>query len=314
MKTQQVGRSELTSTRLAYGCWRLVSTWEPSEVTPARIEEGKRSVAAAYEAGYTLFDHADIYCNGVCEQVFGDAMRDIRGMRDQILIGTKCGIRFGGEPHANSPHRYDSSAEHIVWSCEQSLRRLQTDHIDLYQIHRPDLLMNPEEVASAFEKLKLSGKVKTFGVSNFLPSTVTALQTACAMPLMVHQVEIHLARLDCFYDGTLDQCLTRGMTPLAWSPLGGGVLGDGATVDPTDPRVETVTRLQTALDEVAARYGSTRSNIALAWLLKHPSGIIPILGSNNPTRITQAVAADAVDLSREDWYRLLVAARGMKLP
>src|SRR3954471_11994709 len=124
MKTQHIGKSSLISTRLAYGCWRLVSTMEPSEVTPQRIEVGRRAVIAAYEAGYTLFDHADIYCRGVCESVFGQALREVRGMRDRILIATKCGIRFGGEPTADAPGRYDFSPEHILRSCDASLKRM----------------------------------------------------------------------------------------------------------------------------------------------------------------------------------------------
>src|SRR5215207_533833 len=176
MKTQLLGTSSLRSTRLAYGAWRLVSTMNPAEVTPEREAEGRRAVVAAYEAGYTLFDHSDIYCRGVCERVFGDAMRDVSGMRERILIATKCGIRFAGEPKPDSPHRFDFSASHILSSCEGSLKRLGVETIDLYQLHRPDALMNPEEVAEAFDKLRSAGKVREFGVSNFLWSTVPALQ------------------------------------------------------------------------------------------------------------------------------------------
>src|SRR3954471_9902073 len=314
MKTQHIGKSSLISTRLAYGCWRLVSTMEPSEVTPQRIEVGRRAVVAAYEAGYTLFDHADIYCRGVCEQIFGDAMRDVAGMRDRTLIATKCGIRFAGDPTPDAVKHYDSSADHIVWSCEQSLKRLQTDRVDLYQIHRPDLLMHPQEVASAFDRLQQAGKVREFGVSNFLPTTLAALQAACPMPLVVHQVEISLAKLDCLYDGTLDQCLTNQITPLAWSPLAAGVLGTGATVKGDSHRHQHLRALQQEIDNVAIRYDSTRSNIALAWLLRHPAGALPIVGSNHPERIVEATRADAIEMSRPDWYRLLIAARGMDVP
>jgi predicted oxidoreductase len=314
MKTQQIGRSSLTCTRLAYGCWRLVSTMEPSEVTAERVVEGARAVLAAYEAGYTHFDHADIYCRGVCEQVFGDTMRGVAGMRDRVLIGTKCGIRFAGDPTPGAPKHYDSSADHIVRSCEQSLKRLGTDRIDLFQIHRPDLLMHPQEVAAAFDRLKRAGKVLEFGVSNFLPSTLAALQAACPMPLAVHQVEIHLAKLDCLYDGTLDQCLTNGMTPLAWSPLGAGVLGTGNAVRGDSPRQQQLRTLQREMDDVAGRYDTTRSVVAVAWLLRHPAGILPIIGTNNPDRIAEAARADALELSRPDWYRLLIAARGSDVP
>jgi len=175
-------------------------------------------------------------------------------------------------------------------------------------------LMDPPAVAAAFEKLKSQGKVREFGVSNFSPSFVTALQKACPMPLIVNQVEIHLGRLACFYDGTLDQCLAENMTPLAWSPLAGGYLGTGGKVDRKNPRRRGLWALIELMDKTAAAYGVSRTVIALAWLLKHPSRIIPIVGSTNPAHIADAVKADSVDLSREDWYRLLVAARMEKLP
>ena len=293
---------------------RIAGTWKPQEVTPARAAAGRRAVLAAYEVGYTLFDHADIYCRGMCETIFGQALRENPGMRDRIVVATKCGIRFPGDPNPDSPHRYDLSAEHILRSCDGSLQRLGVERIDLYQLHRPDLLMDPQEVAGAFERLKGQGKVREFGVSNFSPSFVTALQKACPFPLIVNQVEIHLGRLDCLYDGTLDQCLAETMTPLAWSPLGGGYLASGGSVEWRNPRRKVLRGLLSAMDEIASRLGVSRTVLALAWLLRHPSRIIPIVGTTDPARIRESVKADEVDLSREDWYRLLVAARGEKLP
>src|SRR5262249_13209405 len=154
-------------------------------------------------------------------------LKEVREMRDRVVIATKCGIRKGGDPREDSPYRYDFSAEHIVVSCEQSLRRLGMSAIDLYHLHRPDYLMDPEEVARAFSDLKRGGKVREFGVSNFRPSQLVALQRACPMRLVVNQVEISLANLTCFEDGTLDQCLAEKITPLAWSPLAAGKLGVG---------------------------------------------------------------------------------------
>jgi predicted oxidoreductase len=309
MKTQRIGKSDLQTARLSYGCMRIAGTWNPNDVTPERWEKGERAVIAAYEAGYTLFDHADIYCSGRCEEIFGTAMKKVSGMRENVVIATKCGIRFPGEPNPDSPHRYDFSASHILESCDKSLERLGVETIDIYQLHRPDLLMNPAEIAEAFTKLHEQGKVRWFGVSNFLPSFVSALQSALSFPLVVNQVEIHLGRLDCFQDGTLDQCLEREITPLSWSPLGGGWLGDGGT-----SREGAGQNLLRVMDTVGEKYGVGRTVIALAWLLKHPSGIVPIVGSANPERIKDAVKADAVELDREDWYRLLVAARGKPLP
>src|SRR5665213_231847 len=313
MKTQLLGKSSLLSTRLAYGCWRLVGTWEPREVTPDRIDQGRRACAAAYEAGYTLFDNADVYCRGVCETVLGNSLKDVPGMRQRILIATKCGIRFTGDPTPDAPQRYDFSAKHILWSCEQSLNRLGIETIDLYQLHRPDVLMDPHEVAQAFDQLRRQGKAREFGVSNFSPSSLAALAKFCPMPLIVNQVEIHLGRLNCFTDGTLDQCLQNKMTPLAWSPLGGGWLAEGK-IDPTDPRKKFKSDLLTVLKEIAGKYAVPHNVLAMAWLMKHPSGIIPIVGSNKPDRIREAAMADNVNLSREDWYRLFVAARGEPMP
>ena len=226
MKTQRLGASDLISTRLGYGCMRIAGTWNPNDITTEMRDKGKAAIMAAYEAGYTLFDHADIYCRGACESIHGEVLREIPSMRKDILIATKCGIRFPGEPDPESPHRYDFSKEYIIESCDKSLARLGIETIDLYQLHRPDLLMDPAEVAEAFTILHSSGKVRWFGVSNFMPSFVSALQAHLPFPLAVNQVEIHLGRLACFYDGTLDQCLELGITPLSWSPLAGGMLGN----------------------------------------------------------------------------------------
>jgi predicted oxidoreductase len=314
MKTIPLGKSPLQSTRLAYGCWRLAGTWNPSEVTPEGRAQGKRAVIAAFDVGYRLFDHADIYCRGIAESIFGEALREAPGMRSQMLVATKCGIRFAGDSDAKAPQRYDFSGRHIVWSCEQSLKRMGIETIDLYQLHRPDYLMDPQEVAQAFSQLKAAGKVREFGVSNFRPSQVTALQRACPMPLAVNQVEISLLRLDCFEDGTLDQCLADQMTPLAWSPLAGGALGSGANLDPHSARAGQGAEVLKAVDQIAQERGTTRTVVALAWLMRHPSRIIPIVGSVQVDRIVEAARADSFDLSREEWYRLLRAAQGKALP
>ncbi|HEY0868542.1 MAG TPA: aldo/keto reductase, partial [Fimbriimonas sp.] len=248
MKTQRIENTDLVVSRLSYGCMRIAGTWNPNEITPEREEAGQKSVLAAYEAGYTLFDHADIYCAGGCESIFGRVLKKAPSMRKEIVIATKCGIRFPGEPHPNSPHRYDFSKKHILESCDKSLERLGIETIDIYQLHRPDLLMDPTEVAEAFDVLHRAGKVRYFGVSNFMPSFVTALQSALPYRLVVNQVEIHLGRLDCFVDGTLDQCLAEKITPLSWSPLGGGWLGDGAST--TDGARAWV---QLQLDEIAKK-------------------------------------------------------------
>ena len=306
--------TSLAFSRLAYGCWRLAGTWNPSEMPAAAQATGRAAVLAAYEAGYTVFDHADIYCAGEAERIFGKVLREVSGMRERVTMVTKCGVRKPGEPKAESPYRYDFSAEYILRSCEQSLQRLGLETIDLYLLHRPDYLMDPAEVAGAFDQLRRAGKVREFGVSNFRPSQLTALQKACPMPLVVNQVEISLANLQTLEDGTLDQCLAEKIVPMAWSPLAGGKLGDGARqVLPAQEAYQT-TEVQTVLDELAKTHGTSRTAIALAWLLKHPARIVPVIGSTNPANIREAARAESVQLSRDDWYRLLRAARGTRLP
>jgi predicted oxidoreductase len=302
------------SSRLAYGCWRLAGTWEPAEVTPASRAAGRRAVIAAYEAGYTLFDNADIYCRGEAERILGEVLREVSGMRDRVVVVSKGGIRPAGDPQADAPGRYDFSASHLVHACEQSLRRLGLEMIDVYLLHRPDYLADPEEVAQAFSQLKAAGKVRCFGVSNFRPTLVTALQAVCPMPLVVHQMEISLARLDAFTDGTLDQCLIERITPMAWSPLAAGLIGDGASRLLPSQEAYRPQRFLPELETIARARGVSRTAIALAWLLKHPARIQPIIGTTNPERIRAAARAADLELTREEWYRLLIAARGEPLP
>jgi predicted oxidoreductase len=314
MKSITLGSSSISASRLAYGCWRIAGTWNAAEVTPATEANGRKAVIAAYEAGYTLFDHADIYCDGAGERIFGQALREVSGMRARVVIATKCGIRKPGEPKPDSPYRYDFSSGHILSSCEQSLQRLGVEQVDLYQLHRPDWLMQPEEVAGAFAQLKQAGKAREFGLSNFLPSQVVALQRACPMRLLVNQVEISLANRTAFENGTLDQCLAEKITPMAWSPLAGGQLGDGANRLLPSQQGYQMQKLLPVLDAIAQVRGTHRLTIALAWLLRHPSGIVPIIGSTQPARIRAAAQACEIELSRDEWYRLLEAARGERLP
>ena len=306
MQTVTLGTSSLHASRLAYGCWRLGAA-------PELRAAARQAVVTACETGYTLFDHADIYGGGEAEKIFGEVLRDVPGMRERILIVTKAGVRRADDP-PGSPYHYNLSGEHIIRSCEGSLQRLGVETIDLFLLHRADWLVDPADVAGAFAKLKQSGKVRFFGVSNCRPSLVSALQAACPMPLVAHQVEISLGQRAAFDDGTLDQCLAAKMTPMAWSPLGGGQFADGAKwllKYQEGYRTEGVLPL---LDEYAKHRGVTRSAVALAWLLKHPSGIMPIVGSTHPQHIHDAVRAAEISLSREEWYRLFTAARGGPLP
>lgn len=314
MEMISLGTSPLRASRLAYGCWRIAGTWNPAEVTEADRSAGLAAIRCAYESGYTLFDTADIYCGGESERLLGRALRETPGMREEVLIVTKCGIRPAGTPHPSAPQRYDFSAEHIIASCEGSLDRLRTSTIDLFMLHRPDFLADPSEIAAAFEKLRADGKARYFGVSNFRPSLVTALQVMCPMPLISHQVEISLAHMEPLTDGTLDQCMIESITPMAWSPLGGGMLGGKAGRLLPSQEGYDVTGVLPILEEIASSRGATGAAAAIAWLLRHPARIVPVIGSANPKRIREAAKATDIRLSREEWYRLLLAARGEPLP
>jgi len=315
MRTHKIGLSSLVGSRLAYGCWRIAGwrgdTRNPDEVLAA----GRAALIAAYEAGYTLFDGADIYGGyGRAEESFGRVLGEVPGMRERILVTSKCGVRHAGTPNPDSPQRWDFSGDYIVKSCEASLKRLGVETIDLYMLHRPDYLGEPHEIAGAFAQLYDAGKVRHFGVSNFRPSLVIALQAACPFPLLVNQVEISLVQRAAFGDGTLDQCLEKKITPMAWSPLGAGLLGDGAKRLLPAQRGYKTEEVVKVLEEIAQARGVSRTVIAFAWLLRHPSGIVPIVGTTDPARIREAVGATEFELSREEWYRLLVAARGEPLP
>jgi predicted oxidoreductase len=305
--------SAIQVTRLAYGCWRVLGP-EGAEINADREAAARKAIAAAFESGYTFFDHADVYADGAAEKVFGDVLKEVSGMRERVVIATKCGIRRKGNPNPDSPYRYDFSSDYIIKSCEQSLKRLGVESIDVYQLHRPDYLMDPAEVADAFSRLKQQGKVREFGVSNFKPHQVTLLQSACPFRLIVNQLEISLARLDCFEDGTLAQCLAEKIIPMAWSPLAGGRLAETLPIDINSPEHARRIGLRETLDDIARDYGVTRTIIALAWLLKHPAKIIPIVGSARPERIREAAQAEKVPVSRDEWYRLMEAARGERLP
>lgn len=309
MKSVPLGPTALRTSRLIYGCMRLPGTWNPDEIDDRRRREAFAALEAAVAAGYTHFDHADIYARGACEQLFGEFLRAHPGLRDRLVITSKVGICRPGEPDADAPHRYDFSAAHIERSCAASLERLGLETLDVYLLHRPDVLMEPDEIAAAFERLQRQGRVRHFGVSNFTPAQVALLQSRLPDPLVCNQIEVHPLRLEPLEDGTLDFLYERRITPTSWSPLAGGRLGD-----PPTPGSDAPHRLLAALDAEGRRHGVSRTVILLAWLLRHPSGILPIVGSRRPERIRDAVAADALDLSREAWYRIYLAARGRPLP
>ena len=311
MKERPIGKSTLKCSRLAFGCWRIAGTWEARKVNAKARESGLKAILAAHDTGYTLFDLADIYCEGVSEELFGLALKQSKSLKKSATIATKCGIRIS---ETGEPYRYDLSADHIIRSCEKSLQRMGLDCLDIYQLHRPDWLMDPSEVAKAFATLKKTGKAKYFGVSNFQPSQVSLLQSALKEPLLINQVELSLLQLAPFENGTLDQCQKHKITPMAWSPLAGGFLGNGkSNVLPSQEKYKPI-KIRRRLDALARELGTSRAAVALAWLLKHPSGIIPIIGTTQPSRIRELAEADEISLSREQWYTLLTSALKEDLP
>jgi len=289
--------SSIQPSRLAYGCMRIAE--DP--------EKGKRAVRAAIDAGYTLFDHADIYGGGTCETLFGEVLRESPELRENILVQSKCAVRFADD---SSPARYDSSSDHIISSVNGSLARLGIEQLDLFLVHRPDYLMNAEEVGVAFDTLKSSGKVARFGVSNFSISQFDLLQSAVAEPLLINQVEINIHNTEALDNGVLDQCQRLQITPQAWCPVAGVAYPAwGNTFSEEDEA-----RIRVELERQSVKYGGEASIIVLAWLLKHPAGISPIIGSTTPDRIRAAVTALDIHYSREDWYRLLEARNGKSVP
>lgn len=294
-------KDDLEFSRIVHGYWRLMDWNLSSNELINLIEE-------AYNLGITTVDHADIYGNFCCEEKFGDALSLNKGLREKLQIVTKCGIKF---PSVNRPenksHCYDTSKEYIIKSAERSLKNFNTDYLDVLLIHRVDALLNPEEVAEAFYKLKNDGKVRYFGVSNFLPSQFNMLNSYLDNELVTNQVEISPLCLNAFEDGTLDLMLEKRVKPMAWSPLAGGRIFKGS--EDRDLRVKNV--LNKIKEEVGAR---DIDEVAYAWLLMHPSKIMPIVGSGKLDRIKSAVRATEILLTRDQWFEIYVASRGVDIP
>lgn len=253
--------------------------------------------------GITSFDHADIYGHYSTEETFGAALHQLgTSVRAQIQLVTKCGIRLKTHRRPlNALKSYDTTKAYIIESAERSLKNLQTDYLDLFLIHRPDPLMDPSEVAAAFDELKHSGKVKAFGVSNFTPHQFNLL--ADATKLVTNQVECNPLHSDLLFDGTFDMLQTAAIRPMVWSPLGGSKYFNGEGT--------TVLRLRDTVKKLAKKYGELEEDvILLAWLLKHPAGPIPVVGTTNPSRLDNTRLALELDLSRQDWFAILEAGRG----
>lgn len=259
------------------------------------------------ELGMTSFDHADIYGSYQVEAAFGAALAASPGLRDRIEIVTKCDIALiSPQRPAHSVHHYNTSRQHIIASAEQSLRNFQTDRLDLLLIHRPDPLMDADEVAAALDELLTSGKVRAVGVSNFTPFQWELLQSRLDAPLVTNQVELSLLFLDTLHDGTLDQAQQLRRPPMIWSPLAGGRL--------FSQNDERAVRVRAALERIAAAHGVAPDVIALAWVLMHPSRPLPVLGTGNLDRVRASAAALTIALDRQEWFALWEASAGREVP
>lgn len=282
---------------LIMGYWRLMA-WEMTPQQRVSFIEHHLSL------GITTVDHADIYGDYRCEAAFGEALALSPGLRERLQIVTKCGIATRARPEHAIGH-YNTDQRHIVQSAENSLRHFATDRLDLLLIHRPDPLMDADEVAEAFLALHQSGKVLHFGVSNFTPSQFALLQSRLPFTLVTNQVEISPVQQNTLLDGTLDQCQQLRLRPMAWSCLGGGELFHDPHYQPLRDELEKVR------DETGA---ASLAQVVYAWVLALPSRPLPIIGSGNPARVTEAVQGLSVKLDRQQWFRIRKAALGYDVP
>ena len=293
--TRRLGPDGPEVAPLAWGMWRFAGRSR---------DEAARLVHVALDAGMNLLDTADIYGFdgaggfGDAEALLGEVLAAEPGLRGRMVLATKGGIR--------PPLPYDQSAAYLAEAIDASLRRLHCERIDLWQIHRPDILSHPQEVAAALDKAVAAGKIRQVGVSNFTQLQTAALGAFIGKPLATTQPEISPLAIEPFENGALDQAMVLGLVPLAWSPLGGGRLAD--------PRTPHEQAVAAALDAVAGEAGVSRSVAAYSWLMAHPAGIIPIVGSQQPARIAEAATSLTMRWTREQWYAVLTAARGEKLP
>ena len=281
--------------RLGFGCWRLVGRSE---------SQYQELLETALDLGMNLVDTADVYgldwggtAFGQAEENLGRVLAAAPKLRDRMVLATKGGI--------TPPTPYNSSPAAITAACEASLARLGVDVIDLYQIHRPDLFAHPAELAEALAALRDQGKIREVGVSNFTPQQHEALAAHLPFPLASTQPEYSAAELGALRDGTLDLCMRDGAVPLAWSPLAGGRLASGADVRP---------ELIAALDRLAEHHGTSRTTLALAFVLAHPSQPVALLGTQTPERLADASQAATVPLDRADVYAIIEASEGVPLP
>jgi predicted oxidoreductase len=318
--------TDLTVSRLCAGCMGLGGGWEKGiPLTKEHEKQANEFLEAALELGINFFDNANIYAYGKAEEVFGRVVKAHPGLREKIIIQSKCGIRWVDDP-PGSPQRYDFSYENIMASVEGSLRRLHTDYLDILLLHRPDVLWDGEEIARAFAELKKAGKVHYFGVSNQNRFQMEYLQTFLPDPLMANQLQMSLlhngfAEVGISFnqnsptypdgwEGVLEYCRLKGVGLQAWRSLDRGILSS----EDTSQLPENVQKTAALVKQYAQARSVPADAVVLAWLLMHPAKIIPVTGTTRPERLAADAKALEVNLSREEWYNLFAAARGSEMP
>lgn len=259
-------------------------------------------IQTCIENDTTTFDHADIYGDYTTEAAFGSAFKNSQIKREEIQLISKCGIQYIGNSRSNRVKHYNYSKKYILWSAEKSLKNLQTEYLDLLLLHRPSPLMNPDEISEAIAILKEQGKIKDFGLSNFTPIQTELI--ASKTKVSVNQIEISLTHYSSLLNGDLNYMLLNKIQPMAWSPLG-SYFKDNS---------EQNSRIKKELSNLTTKYSATETQLLLAWLHQHPSKIIPVIGTTNKQRIIESVNAKKIVLEIEDWFALLVASQGHKVP
>ncbi|MGG7643859.1 aldo/keto reductase [Rhodovulum sp. YNF3179] len=296
-RTRRIGPFEVG--RIGYGCWRFAGT---------PVAAAREKLETALAAGIDLIDTAAIYgfgetAFGEAEERLGDALADAPGLREKIVLVTKGGIV--------PPIPYDSRKAALIESVEASLRRLRTEAVDLFLVHRPDFLAAHAEVGAALEEMHAAGKIRAAGVSNYTVAQTRALQAQMDLPLVATQPEFSALEPAPLYDGVLDLAQETGLAPMAWSPLGGGALATGQGGPAPAARRDAVLA---EIDRIAGRNGCGRDVVALAWVLAHPAAPVALIGTQRPARIRAAMRAFDVRLTRRDWYAVLEARLGEAMP
>lgn len=293
----QVSKKGPTFSRIVAGCMNW-GEWGAN----LTVSQTQKLIEDCLNIEVTTFDHADIYGHYTTEELFGNALKNQSALRQKMQLITKCGIKLvtPNRPD-NGIKSYDLDKNYILRSVEKSLKNLETDYIDLLLVHRPSPLMNPEEIISAFSKLKEDGKVLHFGVSNFTPSQFEMLNAF--IPLVTNQIKISPLHLEPFEDGTLDQCITKQISPMGYSTLEGGKF---FAKEPD----QSVLRINGIVVELSEKYNASLDQILMSWILKHPSRILPIIGSTKINRIQSAVEALKVDITNEEWFMIWEASKG----